>query len=267
MLGKLIKYDIKSNIKIVAGTYSFILLLAVLHLIMDKLTKIYPGAIQWVALEELTFVLHILGIAAGFGVTMVACVLYFRKNMFKDEGYLTHTLPVSEGAIFTGKFLSTLILLLVNVAGTYITVAISTGKLSWCSIILKQMTESMRKSGFDTACLWLTAVSIAVGMVYGISQIFGAITIGYSFGKKMNKDILSFIVYFVGYLIMQIISIAMLAVVSISKGLIGTDTTDIVNIGTYVKDVLIGSLVIMLVMTVLYYALSVFLLNRKLNLD
>lgn len=59
MLRKLIKYDIKSNIKIVAGTYSFILLLAMLHLIMDKFTKIYPGAIQWMALEELTFVLHI----------------------------------------------------------------------------------------------------------------------------------------------------------------------------------------------------------------
>lgn len=267
MLRKLIKYDIKSNIKIVAGTYSFILLLAILHLIMDKLTRIYPGAIQWMALEELTFVLHILGIAAGFGVTMVACVLHFRKNMFKDEGYLTHTLPVSGGEIFTGKFLSTLILFLVNVAGTYITVAVSTGKLSWCFIIMKRMSESMRESGFDTACLWITALALAVGMVYGISQIFGAITIGYTFGKKMNKDILSFIVYFAGYLIMQIISIVMLAAVSVSKGFVGADITDIVNIGTYVKDVLSGSLVITIVMTVVYYAVSVFLLNRKLNLD
>ena len=265
MLRKLIKYDIKSNIKIVAGTYSFILLLAMLHLIMDKFTKIYPGAIQWMALEELTFVLHILGIAAGFGVTMVACVLHFRKNMFK--GYLTHTLPVSEGEIFTGKFLSALILFLVNVAGTYITVAVSTGKLSWCFTILKKMTESMRESGFDTACMWLTAASLTVGMVYGISQIFGAITIGYSFGKKMNKDILSFIVYFAGYLIMQMISIVLLAVVSVSRGFVGADVTNVVNIGGYVKDVISGSLVIMIVMTVVYYAVSVFLLNRKLNLD
>ena len=267
MLRKLIKYDIKSNIKIVAGTYSFILLLAMLHLIMDKFTKIYPGAIQWMALEELTFVLHILRIAAGFGVTMVACVLHFRKNMFKDEGYLTHTLPVSEGEIFTGKFLSALILFLVNVAGTYITVAVSTGKLSWCFTILKKMTESMRESGFDTACMWLTAASLTVGMVYGISQIFGAITIGYSFGKKMNKDILSFIVYFAGYLIMQMISIVLLAVVSVSRGFVGADVTNVDNIGGYVKDVISGSLVIMIVMTVVYYAVSVFLLNRKLNLD
>lgn len=83
----------------------------------------------------------------------------------------------------------------------------------------------------------------------------------------MNKDILSFVVYFACYLIMQMISIVLLAAVSVSKGFVGTDTTDIVNVGAYVKDVLSGSLVIMIVMTVVYYAVSVFLLNRKLNLD
>ena len=88
-----------------------------------------------------------------------------------------------------------------------------------------------------------------------------------SFGKKMNKDILSFIVYFAGYLIMQMISIVLLAVVSVSRGFVGADVTNVVNIGGYVKDVISGSLVIMIVMTVVYYAVSVFLLNRKLNLD
>lgn len=83
----------------------------------------------------------------------------------------------------------------------------------------------------------------------------------------MNKDILSFIVYFAGYLIMQIISIVLLAVVSVSRGFVGADVTNVVNIGGYVKDVISGSLVIMIVMTVVYYAVSVFLLNRKLNLD
>lgn len=131
----------------------------------------------------------------------------------------------------------------------------------------EKMTESMRESGFDTACMWLTAASMTVGMVYGISQIFVAITIGYSFGKKMNKDILSFIVYFACYLIMQMISIVLLAVVSVSRGFVGADVNNVVNIGGYVKDVISGSLVIMIVMTVVYYALSVFLLNRKLNLD
>ena len=55
--------------------------------------------------------------------------------------------------------------------------------------------------------------------------------------------------------------------VSVSGGFIGADVTDIVNISAYIKDVISGSLVIMIVMTVVYYAVSVFLLNRKLNLD
>ena len=83
----------------------------------------------------------------------------------------------------------------------------------------------------------------------------------------MNKDILSFIVYFAGYLIMQMISIVLLAAVSVSGGFIGADVTEIVNISAYIKDVISGSIVIMIVMTVVYYAVSVFLLNRKLNLD
>ena len=47
----------------------------------------------------------------------------------------------------------------------------------------------------------------------------------------------------------------------------GAGGANVVNIGGYVKDVISGSLVIMIVMTVVYYAVSVFLLNRKLNLD
>ena len=56
MLKKLIKYDIKANIKVVAGTYSFITLLAVLHLIMDKLFKANPDAVQWLYIEKITFI-------------------------------------------------------------------------------------------------------------------------------------------------------------------------------------------------------------------
>ena len=46
MLKKLIKHDVKSNIKVIAGAYSLITLFAILHLIMEKLYKAYPGAVQ-----------------------------------------------------------------------------------------------------------------------------------------------------------------------------------------------------------------------------
>lgn len=271
MLRKLIKYDIKSNIKIIAGTYSFITLLAVFHLIMYKLSAAYPGAVQWGLLEKFTFMFQILGIGVGFGITLVACVLYFRKNMFKDEGYLTHTLPAGEAVIFTGKYLSTVILFLINIAGAYITMAVSTGKLFWCGTILKEITESMKESGFNTMNIWLVMASMIAGAFCAISQIFGAITIGYSAGKKMSKDILSFIVYFAGYIVMQGISIGIVAVCAVRRGMvtqvINNETSDIVALSNYIGDVLSANLVLMAVLTILYYVVSVYLLDKKLNLD
>ena len=53
MLKKLIKHDVKSNIKVIAGAYSLITLFAILHLIMEKLYKAYPGAVQWSVLENI----------------------------------------------------------------------------------------------------------------------------------------------------------------------------------------------------------------------
>lgn len=271
MLRKLIKYDIKSNIKIIAGTYSFITLFSILHLIMYKLSAAYPLAVQWGLLEKFTFIFHILGIGVGFGITLVACVLYFRKNMFKDEGYLTHTLPASEGTIFTSKYLSTVILFLINIAGAYITIAISTGKVFWCGTILREIAESMKESGFNTMNIWLVTASMIVGGLFAIIQMFGAITIGYSVAKKMNKDIMSFIVYFAGYIIMQGISIGIIAVCAVRRGMVtqilNNEASDISALSVYMSDVLCGSLVLMIVMAVFCYFISVHLLNKKLNLD
>lgn len=270
MLKKLIKYDIKANIKVVAGTYSFITLLAVLHLIMDKLFKANPDAVQWLYIEKITFILYILSIGAGLGVTLVACVLHFRRNMFKDEGYLLHTIPVSEKMIFSSKFISTVILLLINIAGVVITAIISVGGISWIKELFVEMINGFKTSGLNTTALWLLLIYMIVGVFYAISQIFGSITIGYSCGKKINKDVLSFMVYFAGYVIMQIFTIIIVAGFAFGKGMITqaiNGTQDIEVLQSYIMGVLGGNILLMLVMAVLYWVISVWLLNRKLNLD
>ena len=76
MLKKLIEHDVKSNIKVIAGAYSLITLFAILHLIMEKLYKAYPGAVQWSVLENILFILHILSVGAGFAITIITSVLY-----------------------------------------------------------------------------------------------------------------------------------------------------------------------------------------------
>ena len=272
MLKKLIKHDVKSNIKVIAGAYSLITLFAILHLIMEKLYKAYPWAVQWSVLENILFILHILSVGAGFAITIITSVLYYRKSMFKDESYLTHTLPVSETMIFTSKYLSALILFIINIVGAYITMSISVGSPLWCIKFIKGFADGMKESGFTILSQWLVVISLVVGALYGISQLFGSITIGYSFGKKMNKDVCSFLTYFIGYVVMQVFSIAFVVIAAAGRGMMtklveSAEAPDMGVLNACISDVLIGSIILMIVMMIFYCGMSVYLLNKKLNVD
>lgn len=122
MLGKLLKYDLKS-----VGKYWWILVIAMLSLfgvggtsfglvqlignhmydeivLHNHLLSLTMGLAS--AFLSLTFILSLVGIGiCGFGVSVLIYVRYF-KHLFTDEGYLTFTLPASRGQIFNAKVLN-----------------------------------------------------------------------------------------------------------------------------------------------------------------
>ena len=122
MLGKLLKYDLKS-----VGKYWWILVIAMLSLfgvggasfglvqlignhmydeivLHNHLLSLTMGLAS--AFLSLTFILSLVGIGiCCFGVSVLIYVRYF-KHLFTDEGYLTFTLPASRGQIFNAKVLN-----------------------------------------------------------------------------------------------------------------------------------------------------------------
>lgn len=105
MLKKLLKYDLKYMIKNMSVFY-------ILALVASILTRII------FSLKE-TVIINIAGqICLGFMFSMIASILIntimrswvrFRDSIYKDEAYLTHTLPVSKNDIYNSKFLQTII--------------------------------------------------------------------------------------------------------------------------------------------------------------
>ena len=105
MLGKLIKYDLKSMNRFLIILHAFLLLIAVLlrvfvtsriQLQTDEGSLLFAFAI-------LAYVLAITGIAFG---TAIVIAVRFYKNLFSDEGYLTWTLPVTPGTHLLAKTIS-----------------------------------------------------------------------------------------------------------------------------------------------------------------
>ena len=121
MLKKLLKYDLKWIYKVILVFYALAIFFALLSFGLSK--------------AENSTLLNVLAqISCGFTVAMVAnCIVNsimrswvrFRNNMYKDESYLTHTLPVSRNTVFLSKTLSAFIC-------TFISTAVSAACIVLC---------------------------------------------------------------------------------------------------------------------------------------
>lgn len=105
MLGKLLKYDLKYMIKNMGVFY-------ILSIVFSIITRVF------FSLDD-TFINNLLGqISVGVMFSMIASIIIntimrsfvrFRDSLYKDEAYLTHTLPVSKKSIYESRFIETLI--------------------------------------------------------------------------------------------------------------------------------------------------------------
>ena len=110
MLTKLLKYDLKYMIKNMSIFYILAIISAVISRIVFSLKQ--------------TVIVQVIGqISIGFLFAMVANILIntlmrswvrFRDSIYKDEAYLTHTLPVTKDEIYNSKFIQTLIFAIVG---------------------------------------------------------------------------------------------------------------------------------------------------------
>ncbi len=105
MLNKLLKYDLKYMIKNMSVFYILALFFAITTRILYSLDQ--------------SVIVNIIGkISNGCFIAMLANIIInvmmrswvrFRDSIYKDESYLTHTLPVTKNNIYNSKFIQTLI--------------------------------------------------------------------------------------------------------------------------------------------------------------
>ena len=101
MLAKLLKYDVKRNVKVL-GLY---ILLTVAVAVLMRIVSMQDGSFFSVIQSVLMIVLSVL----LFGLVLIPILLawaYLIRYMFQDEGYLTNTLPVKTSTIFTSTWLT-----------------------------------------------------------------------------------------------------------------------------------------------------------------
>lgn len=112
MLKKLIKYDMKATARNFGVLYIVVMALAILSAILNAVCSSFPVNDAFNPLHVMQGILGVLYGISLFGVnffTIIICMRFFYDNLFKDEGYLMHTLPVTPAKLIWSKVITSAI--------------------------------------------------------------------------------------------------------------------------------------------------------------
>lgn len=207
MLGKLLKYDFKVIIKRLVIFYS-------LATIFSILTRVFFSI-------ENSLVMNIIAqICQGAMISMLFSIMVnnimlmwvrFKSNLYGDESYLTHTLPVTKNALYLSKILCAVITLFVSMIVIVINLFIA--------YYSEERIEAFKNLIFPIAENFEVSTGLMIFLLVAVlfvqfSNILQCGFMGIILGHRMNNAktgfsvLYGFIVYMIGQALIVAITFA-----------------------------------------------------------
>ncbi len=264
MLTKLLKYDLK-------WVYKLLIIFYILALIFSIIGRA-------LTLIENSFIFDIISkVAMGIAVSMCVSIIInnftrilvrFVRNFYKDESYLTHTLPIPKKTIFLSKILTAIITL-------FTSVAVVIGCLAICYYSPENIQAL--KGALEIAATTYNSSVVGIMIVFSILifiQLLFILLVAFSgimYGNtaKNGKTIASFIYGLVFYFVPQILSFLLLfAFALFNKEIMNLlfTTTNTISIET-VKILVLYSMAIYLGYVSFYYVFGKKKFEKGVNVE
>lgn len=188
MTGKLIKYEFRSSIKLMALIWAAIIVSSVLFSLCGNAFQgaVIDGSDPQAAglFEEIaTFVtgfMYFMSILAMIVITLVLIVMRFYKGLFGSEGYLMNTLPVKPWQLITSKGVVAAVLVIAGVAVSIISVMILAGLSGIADITyaFREISAIMKAEPILILTVIELIIIVIVGLLKSIYQVYASLAIG-----------------------------------------------------------------------------------------
>lgn len=275
MLSKLIKYDMKSLNRFLPVLHLFILLSSIMiRVFITGRIKPQTSSEQTDILIILCYVLYFTMITALSTGTYLIAGIRFYKNMFSDEGYLTKTLPITNGMHLLSKTIAGSIWAMVNMCFVYLCsyVVIWTPYIK--SVVDENKDDILQEFGFvgkyaglsfSTVLLILLLFS-CFGAISSIIMIYASVALGQLFSS--HRVLGAVVSYFVISTLISVLSVVAMALLGSETRLIVTSGSleDEFNFVSYMIEIMKISAGLMIITSVILYVATHCIMNKKINL-
>ena len=278
MLGKLIRYEWKNTYKVgclmlgIVAVITFLGWLAFQTPVWAGMEYGYRG-FGWLEIFSfLTLMMYVIMlVAVNYGI-LIYLAVHFYRTMYTDQGYLTHTLPVTKHQILVSKILVSSLWVCFILLSVYLS-AVLLG-LSMISAVmppgyslasfwqefspeLREVLYVLREDFNLDLVRWLvTILAMAViGPFPTVTILFGAISLGQLFSK--HRVLMAIVSYVVITVTVNLVSSLLQSVAAVT--LYG-------SVGSYLNMSIDFEFVINLIAAIGLYFASWYINARKLNL-
>ena len=264
MLGKLLKYDLKWMLKVVVIYLALGCGLAVI----GKLIELLPNS---------TFFTIIEGICKGAATSLLITAIVnglirswvrIIHNVYKDEGYITNTLPIKTELHLVSKVISSLIVLIGLSVILFGMIALMYLNEESINILIESLKVVAELSNTSAIGIILLIGLLALLEVLFITIIgFFGIVYGYNYNNgKLSK---SFLYGLVAYIINQVVLIVIIIIVSLFNTNIYNilfNEAKIMDFNT-LKLIIIGTIVYYIISCIIWYYLAHQKIKKGINID
>lgn len=277
MLGKLIKHEFKATWKTYTVIYLALIALTVLTRISVEMP--FENKIFDIVRILLSLAYVIVAVCVGF-FSIVIGLERFYKNMLKDQGYLTHTLPVKEWQHIVTKTLVFTVWTVVSSVVAFMSVMLfGVGRPEFRNVLnhIGDMFSGLSDYPRVIAAIIMGIVLLIVQVAVNLLGFYAAFSLGQIFGK--HRILGAVIFYFVlNYAMQLLMSVFML----LSEGIMNKFDNMSVEISGATGNMLLAQInsqtgvimaffglcfVMEFIIAAVYFVITNFMLSKKLNLE
>lgn len=261
MLKKLYKYDWKSVSLLLLSLHGILLV----YSLIGRLGLVFSSSAKGTAfnmISSLYLMLYVFFIIGVITVTFLYLAIRTQKNLFSDEGYLTHTLPVSPQKILLSKLFIFWTWTLIDLVCVIISVFILVANKDTLPVLKDTVTSAVRiitgyygvSEQISSVFILLTAIVQYLG--YYTTLLLFSLCLGNLF--KNHKILGSVISFFGVHVVMTLINTA----VAFSSFSLEVQTNRILPQSAF----FIFTFVWNLLFSFIFFFGSRYILSKKLNL-
>ncbi|MCM1145199.1 MAG: hypothetical protein NC318_01655 [Blautia sp.] len=265
MLGKLMKYEWKATWKLLVPMDLFVILMAILAYITVRLS-FFDSDNYLVTMTGgiiiLTYILSMFVIAVA---TMIYLIYRFYTSVYGEEGYLLHTLPVDKHHIIIAKSVVSAVWVILNIVIIYLSAAFLLTSQSEVARTIAKSYEyyaeivdgGNRITAFSVV---MTLLASFFALLARILKITACVSLGQL--SSNHKVLASFGFYYGIYFIQRMFTVIYYVALTLMA-----ETVDDGYASALLDTSWEFTMISSLIYCVIFYFLTWYMMDKKLNLD